>query len=245
MASARAHPGKIQTNNLTRNPRYSYLETPQEMQASTFHQFSSPTNSVIDESPISQPDGYTRATHETSTRSQIPAEYAPERTRSPYGFPAPQGVHPAYFAPYSEESNTQKEQSQSYNEANPSSKPVVAQNPENPQSPVKSHIPQISVDRKAEQTPLPSIPNSRTTNYYAPDSLGGPSGHENHRPGQVAHPNSAVDPHWKHGLCEPDATCCLSLLCPCMVYGKTRMCKVLPFCPHRPQPWIMLTWVSP
>ena len=30
-----------------------------------------------------------------------------------------------------------------------------------------------------------------------------------------------VDPHWKHGLCEPDALCCLGLFCPCIVYGKT------------------------
>ena len=228
VASARAQPGKIQTNNLTRNPRYSYLETPVEMQASTFQQFSSPTNSVIDESPISLPDGYTRSTHETVTRAQIPAEYAPERTRSPYGFPAPQEVHPAYFAPYSEVSNTQKEQSQSHNEATPS-KPFVPQNPDDPQSPIKSPIPDTPIDQKAGQPHVSSIPSSRTTNYYAPDSLGGPSGHENHRPGQVAHPNSVVDPHWKHGLCEPDATCCFSLLCPCMVYGKTRMCKALLF----------------
>ena len=225
VASARAHPGRIQTNNLTRNPRYSYLETPVEMQASTFQQFSSPTNSVIDESPISPPDGYTRPTHETIASAQMPAEYAPERTRSPYGFPAPQEVHPAYFAPYSEESNAQKGQPQSHNEATPPPKPVLAQNPANPQSPVKGPIPDTPDDRKVEQSHAPSILSSRTTNYYAPDSLGGPSGYENHRPGQVAHPNSAVDPHWKHGLCEPDATCCLSLLCPCMVYGKTRMCK--------------------
>lgn len=201
------------------------------MQASTFHQFSSPTNSVIDESPISPRDEYTRSIQETVTSTQIPAEYAPERTRSPYGFPAPQEVHPAYFAPYSEEANTQKEQSQSHNEAIPPPKPVVTQNPENPPSPIKGPIPDTPVDRKAEQPHVAPIPSSRTTNYYAPDSLGGPSGHDNHRPGQVAHPNSAVDPSWKHGLCEPDTTCCLSLLCPCMVYGKTRTCKGLLPCP--------------
>lgn len=51
--AARATP-PIQTNT-DPNQRYSYMETPLEMERSTFeqyHQFSSPTNSVIDESPI-------------------------------------------------------------------------------------------------------------------------------------------------------------------------------------------------
>jgi hypothetical protein len=51
----------------------------------------------------------------------------------------------------------------------------------------------------------------------------GPNGAplDSHRPGQVSHPNAIVNPHWKHGLCEPDTLCCLGIICPCMVYGKT------------------------
>jgi len=55
------------------------------------------------------------------------------------------------------------------------------------------------------------------------ECLLGPNGAplDNHRPGQVSHPNAIVNPYWKHGLCEPDTLCCMGIVCPCMVYGKT------------------------
>ena len=231
-AGARASPAQLQTNNLTRNPRYSYLETPVEMQGATFHQFSSPTNSVIDESPISPRDGYTHPDPETIASAPLPVNKAPERTGSPYGFPAPQQVHPAYFAPYSEDTNTRQQPLPAV-EPPPSAKPdfLVREDVK----PKKSPSTQGSDERKVyEQPQRQPTPSSHTTQIYAPDSLGGPTGHDNHRPGQVAHPNSAVNPHWKHGLCEPDATCCLSLVCPCMVYGETRTYIREPFVISRP-----------
>jgi hypothetical protein len=46
-----------------------------------------------------------------------------------------------------------------------------------------------------------------------------------HQPGQIAHPNQVVrGGTWSHGLCECSSigTCCLGLLCPCILYGRTQ-----------------------
>ncbi|KAG6995557.1 Mg2 transporter protein, corA-like/zinc transport protein ZntB [Physcia stellaris] len=192
------------------------------MQGSTFQQISSPTNSTIDESPISPREEYDPR---TVTAIQMQAETAPERTGSPYGFPPPQQVHPAYFAPFSEESNTQGHLHTQPADVPPSTAPAPPQTYEDVKAPGGNLEPQASSDRKtnALSQPVFSPPPRQATQIYDPDSLGGPNRTlENHRPGQVAHPNSALDPEWKHGLCDPDATCCLSLFCPCIIYGKTQ-----------------------
>lgn len=221
-ARALVSPGQLKTSNLTRNPRYSYLETPVEMQGSTFKQFSSPTNSTIDESPISPRDEYDPR---TVIGTQMQAETVPERTGSPYGFPPPQQVHPAYFAPFSEDSNTPAHIYTQPADLPSSTAPARSQTYEDVKAPNGNLEPQTSSDRKsnAVSQPIFSPPPRQATQIYAPDSLGGPNGTlENHRPGQVAHPNSTLDHEWKNGLCDPDATCCLSLFCPCIVYGKTQ-----------------------
>ena len=219
-ARTKANPGQLQTKNLN---RYSYLATPVEMQASTFQQSSSPTNSTIDESPISPREEYTHPDPRTIAYSQMQAQNVPERTGSPYGFPPPKQVHPAYFAPFSEYPDTQRQQ-QTLSEGVPPSTNDPLHAYKDVKSPTMDQKPRVSNDRKdngLSQTFAP--PPKQATQIYAPDSLGGPNGAlENHRPGQVAHPNSAINPEWRHGLCEPDATCCLSLFCPCIVYGKTQ-----------------------
>lgn len=208
----------IQTNNLTRNPRYSYLETPLETQGATFQQFSSPTNSTIDESPISPRRAYTDSLYGATPVILRPPENPPlMRTASPYGFPPPQDVHPACVAPEAVSTHTIEQ-----------SAPAAAE-----QLPIKNskgYETQARVDQQedidghgAENPPKRLAPQSRVLTVYNPDSLAGPNGAlDNHRPGQVSHPNAAVDPNWKHGLCTPDALCCLGAFCPCIVYGKTQ-----------------------
>ena len=224
----RAHLGQLQTKNLTRNPRYSYQETPVEMQGPTFPQFSSPTNSTIDESPISTREEYIRPLPRTVTSAQMQAENIPERTASPYGLPAPQQLHPAYYAPLSHESDMDsQQQARIAVSIPPPIEPKLLPNHKDIKSPSEDPKTPYSIDHKQDahsaHTPAFAPPPRQATQIYAPESLGGPnSALENHRPGQVAHPNSAVDPEWKHGLCDPDSTCCLSLFCPCIVYGKTQ-----------------------
>lgn len=215
----RVVPGQIQTKNLTRSQRYSFQETPLELQRPTFQQFSSPTNSTIDESPMSPRRAYTDSLYGVTPVTQMPAQEAPvERTGSPYSFPPPQEVHPAYFAPV-DPAPARHMQGQA-----PAS--VVAE-----PLPVKAHEELAPHDagydkmsgQTAEAHRKTLAPEISAPPVYNPDSLAGPNGAlENHRPGQVSHPNATVDPEWKHGLCSPDALCCFSLLCPCMTYGKTQ-----------------------
>lgn len=229
---ARATP-PLETNNSSSN-RYSFMDTPVEMQRSTFqpyHQSSSPTNSVIDESPISP----------VSPTTGLPAyQQGPQRDMtSPIDQKAqaqsPQEMHPAFFAPYGEEQPAQQQWQQPPVIA-PGREEVPAQHAQQSQVAVEPQSPG-PIPIKTHETPLHSavlpISNSPPTQssivasetkweIYNPDSLSGPNvGPENHRPGQVSHPNAAIDPHWKSSLCEPDTVCCMGIICPCMVYGKT------------------------
>lgn len=215
--AARATP-PIQTDHQSnRNPRFSYMETPVETERSTFepyHQYSSPTNSTIDESPITPASpgrglpAYPQVPHAIA-RTPLPLEKAQ--------VPSPHEVHPAFSAPFGPDSQPNPQQVQ---------QPVATHEPQSQGPlPIKKQETQarpatIHVNDTFEPPPTSAIERRET---YNPDSLAGPNGAplENHRPGQVSHPNASVDPHWKHGLCEPDILCCMGLACPCMVYGKT------------------------
>lgn len=46
-----------------------------------------------------------------------------------------------------------------------------------------------------------------------------------HQPGQISHPNQQIrGGGWNYGLCDCSSigTCCLGLVCPCIVYGRTQ-----------------------
>lgn len=46
-----------------------------------------------------------------------------------------------------------------------------------------------------------------------------------HQPGQIMHPNQEVQGGtWTHGLCDCSniGTCCVGIICPCILYGKTQ-----------------------
>ena len=206
----------IQTGgDANRNARFSYQETPVEIQRATFEPFSSPTNSTIDESPVS-PASPSRALPAYpygppgSEQNPLPLEKSQ--------LESPQEVHPAFFAPYSPDpAGMQQQQAQ---------EPAADRTPQSP-----TPIPTKKQEAPPQPTPVPVTstfdppPTSaiERRGTYNPDSLAGPNGApvENHRPGQVSHPNASVDPHWRHGLCEPDALCCMGAVCPCMIYGKT------------------------
>ena len=234
----RANPARaippLQTNSSDSN-RYSFMDTPVEMQRSTFlpyHQFSSPTNSVIDESPISPVSparglpAYQQGPHGAMT-SPIPDQKAQAQS--------PQEMHPAFFAPYREEQPAQQ-QAQQPPDITLSREEVPAQQAEQLQvavkplssgpTPIKTQEapPQFAAPPSSKSPPTQSstAASESKREIYNPDSLSGPNvASGNHRPGQVSHPNAAADPQWKTGLCEPDTVCCMGIICPCMVYGKT------------------------
>ena len=219
----RTPPLQTASNDVQPQTRYSFMETPDEMEISTFqpyHQFSSPTNSTIDESPISPASPsrglptYPQISH-TITTSSLPVEKAQTEP--------PQEMHPAFYAPYQE--------------AQPAQQPAHTQKPAVPESPgpipIKfqemphHHARETTITEflppptSEQEEPKPGM--GRHNTIYNPDSLQGPNVdlERTHRPGQVSHPNSNVEPHWKNGMCEPDTLCCMGLVCPCMVYGKT------------------------
>ena len=216
--------GLIQTNNINRNPRYSYMETPVEMQRPVFQQFSSPTNSTIDESPVSPREGIPNVIQDI-IHSPFLVENSVVRAGSPYNVQPLQEVHPAHFAPYMEDPAAQ------HTEAHHS-----AQEPQSPGPiPIKTH----DVQGSSTATPVRTAPQEQrklTATVISPDSDGvykppvynplSPTGpnvtHGEHLPGQVSHPNAAVQPEWKHGFCEMDTLCCMGCVCPCMIYGKTQ-----------------------
>ncbi|MCJ1377065.1 hypothetical protein MMC17_000155 [Xylographa soralifera] len=234
-AGARTSPGPLQTRNLNTNPRFSYTETPVQAQSDVFaqppvfQQFSSPTNSTIDESPITpftqQPTPYI---HEDQRRSPFPEEKAgPARIDSPYNAVAIDEVHPAHFAPYAEASPSEPYptstpyQLSAIQPRSQSSGPSQTKGGSNTKA--AQSVPFLNAtdcDRKQDLRQSQFAPKTPT---YNPNSVSGPNGAlENHRPGQVSHPNAAIQPEWKHGLCELDTLCCSGLFCPCMVYGKTQ-----------------------
>ena len=213
----RTPPLRTANNDIQSQKRYSFMDTPVEMERSTFHQFSSPTNSTIEESPISSasPSRSLPTYPHPLGSSTLPAEKTPTQP--------PQEMHPAFYAPYQE--------------APPVSQPAHTQPravPETP-GPIPVKVQEV-IHQPARETPVTEFLPPPTSEQqapkpgagghnalYNPDSLHGPNVdlESTHRPGQVSHPNSNIEPHWKNGLCEPDTLCCMGLVCPCMVYGKT------------------------
>ncbi|KAL9058884.1 MAG: hypothetical protein Q9206_001717 [Seirophora lacunosa] len=196
---ARPTPGQLQTGEThTRNQRFSWLETPLEVQRPTFQQFSSPANSIIDESPISPPDAYQNwHTHQQAHAlpSLTEQKAHPERPGSPYNFPAPTETHPAYFAPVVEE--TQPAQSELRQPVATDTKETL----EDVKSSINAPTPKPLSHPRKESAVVLKPDGDGSTLVYNPKSLAGPNAAlENHRPGQAAHPNAAVEPEWKHGL---------------------------------------------
>ncbi|KAL8940019.1 MAG: hypothetical protein Q9216_003042 [Gyalolechia sp. 2 TL-2023] len=218
----RPNPGQLDitpNTTATRDQRFSWQDTPLEAQGSTFQQFSSPTNSTIDESPISPRDGQEAfpATSQGQAQSEYSTEKPPiERTSSPYTLPTPAGTHPAYFAPIIEDHKLQQPErghlSPEFQKSLEGVKPLPP-----------SSIPSAAEHGRRESPIVITPATDKAKLVYNPDSLAGPNAAlENHRPGQVAHPNATIEPEWKHGLCEMDTLCCVGLCCPCIIYGKTQ-----------------------
>ncbi|KAJ5747169.1 uncharacterized protein N7511_008865 [Penicillium nucicola] len=93
----------------------------------------------------------------------------------------------------------------------------------NPDAPVRSDTMIVGPDTNPLQSPkLPSFPpptKQATTNAPVEDLS------EYHQPGQITHPNQEVrGGGWSNGLCEFSnfGICCLGLICPCILYGRTQ-----------------------
>lgn len=143
------------------NVRYSYMETPQEMQRSTFEQFSSPTNSTIDESPIT-PSTPGRGLPAYPHGSQPTCSFPLPTEKTPA--PSLQQMHPALYKYKPPIAETQTQETPARREAqSPGPIPVKVQ--ERP----SQHA--VKVVNDTFQPPPTSAIERRGT--YNPDSLSG------------------------------------------------------------------------
>ncbi|KAJ5817638.1 hypothetical protein N7447_007646 [Penicillium robsamsonii] len=94
----------------------------------------------------------------------------------------------------------------------------------NPEAPARSETMSIVPDENPLQSPkspyFPPPTTAAASRTPPPDDLSA-----YHHPGQSMHPNQEMKGGgWSNGLCECSnfGICCLGMLCPCILYGKTQ-----------------------
>ncbi|KAE8154941.1 hypothetical protein BDV25DRAFT_146721 [Aspergillus avenaceus] len=222
----------LDTSNLGANQRYSFLETPLEMHGPGVHQqrelppqswaTSEPEDQPIPEQPQTLPPLDEKAQHRQ--QEAITAGYP--------GAPNPE-QHPANYAPFADDMPQQIQQHDavvpdySYIKPPPHSPgplPPKA-NPETPDHVTRPQPVAIAPDTNPLQSPqLPYFPGPPTASGV-PQTPAVDDVMAYHRPGQSSHPNQQIQGGtWSHSLCDCSNiwTCCLGLLCPCVLYGKTQ-----------------------
>jgi hypothetical protein len=230
-------PQPLQLNiQVGQSQRYSFIETPLEMNARTqnydlespppmpanpppAHEQEQPTP----EQPIQQPQA---AVLYQQCEQEPPIDEGSVFTYSRY----PQfDQHPVHFAPVTDTPQPQPQQqpdvqSPQYAYSQPPYSPGPLPSKVNPEIPRRADTFTITPDANPLQSPrspfFPPPPASAPSQTAAIDDLA-----TYHQPGQIMHPNQEVmGGAWHNGLCECSniGTCCLGLMCPCILYGKTQ-----------------------
>lgn len=221
--------------------RYSFLETPLEMHASPqFQESPSPptmpntAESTIQQSPNQHADeqGPPSSIHYTSQeQSNRFATNEKERHLQQEGFiPTyskypPLEQHPALQASLADIAQPQVAQLHHthYHPSPPPGSPGPLPAKTDPETSARNDTISIAPDANPLRSPTsPHFPPPTTTQSQAPpidewDSY--------HQPGQIMHPNQEVrGGTWSHRLCECSniGACCLGVVCPCILYGKTQ-----------------------
>ncbi|KAH8425246.1 DUF614 domain protein [Aspergillus melleus] len=220
----------LDTSNLGANQRYSFLETPLEMQTAGLQIPPQPPQ------PATVPE-----THATQ-QEQAPSEQA-QLPLNEKSHPLPEGSdpshypngpnidhHPAIYAPFADETPQPEQHPDAvvpdYSYVVPPGSPGPLPIKTNPAAPEQysERLP-VAVVPDANPLQTPQMPR-----FPPPVASGAPQSAADgsmvyHQPGQVAHPNQAVKGGtWSHSLCDCSNiwTCCLGLICPCILYGKTQ-----------------------
>jgi len=220
--------------NPANNPRYSYMDSPDESDVPLFFSSANPRSQT-------SRSGNLPPTSEGPPHSPYPLEKPlTDPAQSPYNFPPPQETHPAHFAPNVDSAPPRNVHS----DLNPSQAPHLAS-----LLPSKGQLgspglvsSNVNITDEARAVPATragmlsetdsttresqwSLPQPIHAPIYNPDALSGPNGvtAANHQPGQSMHPNMELNNgQWRHGLCGCEiSTCALGICCPCVLYGKT------------------------
>ncbi|KAE8415799.1 DUF614 domain protein [Aspergillus pseudocaelatus] len=223
------------------NQRYSFIETPLEMHASGLRngqqqQEPPPSQSLAVPNPDTIP---ALAAAEQEQPQRLPpfnekAQYVRQEAVAPGNPGGPNyEEHPAISAPFADVVPQPVQQydavAPDYSYAVPppnSPGPLPAKTfPETPAQVARIHTTAIAPDTNPLQSPqvpyFPGPPTASGTSYspLADDVAA------YHRPGQVSHPNQhIVGGTWSHDMCDCSNiwTCCLGIMCPCVLYGKTQ-----------------------
>jgi Cys-rich protein (TIGR01571 family) len=232
--------------------RYSFIETPLEMHAGSQRPepgspppplpvdsriVMQPQDAIEQQPPILLPPAPTHQQQQQNHQQERiqSHQYIPsEKERHPqeegiiptYSRYPPQEQHPAFQAPFSPPPEQQQHhQITQYAYVSPPSSPGPL--------PVKTHeLPKRSDTLSIEPDANPL--QSPKTSYFPPPPT--PTVHGSHappvedlsafhQPGQIMHPNQEVQGGtWSHGLCDCSSigTCCLGIICPCILYGRTQ-----------------------
>ncbi|KAL2815189.1 PLAC8 family-domain-containing protein [Aspergillus granulosus] len=203
---------RLDTSGIGVNQRYSFVQTPVEF------------------SPLSQPGSHLLSPPRSAWSTHRPPPIDIEKTQLPpqnlhnAQGPDPQR-HPANYAPLAEA--TMPQQPATVPPQSPGSLPAKIDY----SAPTSSQVheqsqQQLSIVPDANPLQSPKIP------YFPPPATSpaphAPTGNDlatYHRPGQISHPNLEIKGGgWTHGLCDCSSigTCCLGLVCPCILYGKTQ-----------------------
>jgi hypothetical protein len=142
-------------------------------------------------------------------------------------YPPPE-QHPAHYAPYAETPQQPQPVQSSRGPFSPYGQSPNSPGPlpvkTNPEAPNRSETFSVAPDANPLQSPkLPYFPSPTAAPASRPPAVEDLSSY--HRPGQIMHPNQEVQGGtWSHGLCECSniGTCCLGVICPCILYGKTQ-----------------------
>ncbi|MCJ1310112.1 hypothetical protein MMC25_003773 [Agyrium rufum] len=232
-----------QSHSLVNDPmpnaaRFSYQVTPDLIT----QPFGSPTNSSIDESPISphfDHDFFDSHPLEAHEQPEYPQEKATQHADAgPYNQPPLAELHPAHLGQWPVHSFN-VDPSPAYHLPPTISPPPQPRGPSTQEllttpralsdvrisqpgglqysnnSQPSTHVQSGTIDDAAPRPP----PKPRYNSYApaGPNPLNG-----KHEPGQARHAKSNVESEWRHGMCELDSTCCIGLFCPCILYGKTQ-----------------------
>ncbi|PYH90623.1 PLAC8-domain-containing protein [Aspergillus ellipticus CBS 707.79] len=211
---------RLDTSNLGESQRYSFLPTPLEMHGPGA-QLRSPApapNVQLAE----QPAGPEQAPVPFDEKSQ---QY--QQAMSAYGYPSGPSIaqHPANYAPYADEMPQQVYSNPSYPLPPPSPGPLPPKaNPAMSDQPSSPPTMMIAPDANPlHSPPLPQFPPPVASG--PPTTPAGVDVMAYHRPGQISHPDQEIrGGTWRTSLCgcSDIGACCLGLVCPCILYGKTQ-----------------------
>ncbi|KAK2789428.1 hypothetical protein FQN51_002710 [Onygenales sp. PD_10] len=232
--------------------RYSYLKTPAELHGPTFSAHNQPHTqppppSAAVESTIPQA---TYHHHPALYAPQAMHQEVPPPEKSPAFLPQtaaipPLSEHPAQFAPYADSAEHTADPQNPRRASQPQLSQLPQPPPNVPVSPAPTHPPEkhytAAQEQERREKDLAIVPDNnpleshKTSASYRPPSVAPmySSGRAsitanysmNHFPGQVPHLQQQLKGDtWNHGLCDCSdiGTCCLGLMCPCILYGRTQ-----------------------